>query len=76
MRSFALKLSGAAEGLGFNEAAIKDLFNSALDEPLNWWMMRDRLTFVGFTNFLARQGNPQAEEASVPPAAFNGGRCG
>ncbi len=68
MRRFALEFSGAAEGLGFNEAALKDLFNSALDEPLNWWRMRglDHLTFVGFIDFIARQVNLPAEEAAAP----------
>ncbi len=49
MRRFALEFSNAAEGLGFNDAALKDVFNSALDDPLNWWRMRglDRLTFGG-----------------------------
>ncbi len=55
----------------FNDAALKDLFNYALDEPLNWWRIRglDHLMFVGFINFLARQRNPPAEEAAVPPVA-------
>ncbi len=39
MRRFAVEFSGAAEGLGYNDAALKDLFNSALDEPLSWWRM-------------------------------------
>ncbi len=49
--------------------ALKDLFNSALDEPLNWWRMRglNHLTFVGFIDFIARQVNPPAEEAAAPP---------
>ncbi len=43
-------------GLGYNEAALKDLFNSALDEPLSWWRMRgqNHLTFGEFVEFLAR----------------------
>ncbi len=28
-----MEFSGAAEGLGYNDEALKDLFNSALDEP-------------------------------------------
>ncbi len=69
LREFALRFSITAEGLDFNDAALKDLFNYALDEPLNWWRMRglDHLTFVGFIDFLARQGNPPAEEAAAPP---------
>ncbi len=69
VRRFTLEFSGAAEGLGLNEAALKDLFNSAMDEPLNCWRMRglDHLTFVGFIDFIARQVNPPAEEAAAPP---------
>ncbi len=69
VRRFTLEFSGAAEGLGFNEAALKDLFNSALDEPLSWWRMKglDHLTFVGFIDFIARQVNPPAKEAAAPP---------
>ncbi len=49
VRSFAMEFSGAAEGLGYNDEALKDLFNSALDEPLSWWRMSglDHLTFRG-----------------------------
>ncbi len=47
MRRFALEFSGAAEGLGFNEAALKDLFNSALDEPLNCWRIEGPLGTSG-----------------------------
>lgn len=36
LREFPLKFSSAAEGLELNYAAPKDLFNYALDEPLNW----------------------------------------
>ncbi|XP_016331129.1 atherin-like [Sinocyclocheilus anshuiensis] len=58
-------------GLDYNEAALKDLLNYALDKPLNWWRMKglDHLTFVGFINYLARQGNPPAKEAAAPPMA-------
>ncbi len=35
VRWFSLEFSDTAEGLGFNDAALKDLFNSALDEPLS-----------------------------------------
>ncbi len=40
VRRFAVEFSGAAEGLDYNDEALKDLFNSALDEPLSWWRMR------------------------------------
>ncbi len=55
VRKFAVEFSGAAEGLGYNDAALKDLFNSALDEPLSWWRMRgqDHLTFGECVEFLA-----------------------
>ncbi len=75
MRKIALEFSGAAEGLGYNEAALKDLLNSALDEPLSWWMIRgqDHLTFGGFVDFLVRSpakvaGVPQVvgDEAAAP----------
>ncbi len=33
VRKFALRFSGAVEGLGYNDAALKVLFNSALEEP-------------------------------------------
>ncbi len=73
MRKFALEFSGAAEGLGYNEAALKDLFDSALDEPLSWWNMRglDHLTFGEFVEFLARSpakvAQVAADEAAEPP---------
>ncbi len=54
-----------SRGVGFNDAALKDLFNYALDKPLNWWRMRglDHLTFGGFLEFLVR---PPAKEAAAP----------
>ncbi len=54
VRKFALEFSGTAEGLGYNEAASKDIFNSALDEPHSWWRMKgqDHLTFGEFVEFL------------------------
>ncbi len=78
VRMFAQEFSDAAEGLGFNHAALKDMFNSVLDEPLNWWRMRglDHLSFGEFVGFLARSpakeaGVPQvaAVEAAEPPVA-------
>ncbi len=49
----------------YNDGALKDLFNSALDEPLSWWRMRglDHLTFGQFVESLARS---PAEVAGVP----------
>ncbi len=49
---FALEFSGTAKGLGFNDAALKDLFNSALDEPLNWWRMTGLHHFWGICGVL------------------------
>lgn len=79
LRESAIEFSGAAKGLGFNDAALKDLFNHALDEPLNWWQMRglDHLTFGEFVDFLDWHGNPPGaappepfEDAAAPPEAL------
>ncbi len=76
-----MEFSGAAEGLGYNDEALKDLFNSALDEPLSWWRMSglDHLTFVEFVEALARSpakvaGVPQVvgDKAAAPPVAADG----
>ncbi len=81
MRRFALEFSVAAEGLGYNDEALKDLFNSALDEPLSWWRMSglDHLAFGEFVESLARSpakvaGVPQVvgDKAAAPPAAADG----
>ncbi len=81
VRSFAMEFSGAAEGLGYNDEALKDLFNSALDEPLSWWRMSglDHLTFGEFVEALARSpakvaGVPQVvgDKAAAPPVAADG----
>ncbi len=81
VRSFAVEFSGAAEGLGYNDEALKDLFNSALDEPLSWWRMSglDHLTFGEFVEALARSpakvaGVPQVvgDKAAAPPVAADG----
>ncbi len=81
VRSFAVEFSGAAEGLGYNDEALKDLFNSALDEPLSWWRMSglDHLTFGEFVEALARSpakvaGVPQVVgyKAAAPPVAADG----
>ncbi len=74
MRRFAVEFSGAAEGLGYNDAALKDLFNSALDEPLSWWRMRglDHLNFGQFGTFPIPGGERRSYSSS------SGGRrsCG
>ncbi len=75
VRRFAVEFSGAAEGLGYNEAALKDLFNSALDEPLSWWRMRglDHLNFGQFVLSLARSpAQVVGDEATAPPVAADG----
>ncbi len=54
IRMFAQEFSDAAEGLGFNHAALKDMFNSVLDEPLSWWRMRGLDHLREFVEFLAR----------------------
>ncbi len=81
VRRFAMEFSGAAEGLDYNDEALKDLFNSALDEPLSWWKMRglDHLTFGEFVEALARSpakvaGVPQVvgDKAAAPPVAVDG----
>ncbi len=81
VRRFAVEFSGAAEGLGYNDEALKDLFNSALDEPLSWWRMSglDHLTFGEFVESLARSpakvaGVPQVvgDKAAAPPVAADG----
>ncbi len=68
VRTFAQRFSDTAEGLGFNHAALKDMFNSVLDEPLSWWRMRglDHLPFWEFVGFLTRS---PATEAGAPPVA-------
>ncbi len=76
-----MEFSGAAEGLDYNDEALKDLFNSALDETLSWWRMRglDHLTFGEFVEALARSpakvtGVPQVvgDKAAAPPVAADG----
>ncbi len=76
-----MEFSGAAEGLGYNDEALKDLFNSALDEPLSWWRMSglDHLTFGEFVESLAHSpakvaGVPQVvgDKAAAPPVAADG----
>ncbi len=73
-----MEFSGAAEGLDYNDEALKDLFNSALDEPLSWWRMRglDHLTFGEFVEALARSPAKVAgvsqvvgDKAAAPPVA-------
>ncbi|KAI7793354.1 hypothetical protein IRJ41_012966 [Triplophysa rosa] len=71
MRSFALECSGVAKGHVCNDAALKDFFNYALDEPLSWWSMTglDHLSFGGFVDFLARQGKTHVRDTAASPEA-------
>ncbi len=62
MRRFAIEFSGAAEGLVYNDAALKYLFNSALDDPLSRW----RLEHLPFGQFLESLTCSPAEVACVP----------
>ncbi len=74
VRKFALRFSGAAESLGYNDAALKDLFKSALEEPLNWRRMRglEHLTFGQFVEFLEAVAEPdpvrEPRESAPEPA--------
>ncbi len=68
VRKFTLRFSGAAEGLGYNDAALKDLFHSALEEPLNWWRMREleHLTSGEFVEFLEAVPEPTLVQEQSP----------
>ncbi len=65
VRMFAQEFSDAAEGLGFNHAALKDMFNSVLDEPLNWWRMRG-LDHLSFGEFVGSWLVPQQRRLECP----------
>ncbi|KAI2667789.1 Melanoma-associated antigen D1 [Labeo rohita] len=62
LREFALEFRSAAEGLGYNDSALKDLFNYALDEPISHWRMlgSEHLSFEGFVEYLVRSGRQSA----------------
>ncbi len=76
VRKFALRFSRAAEGLAYNDTALKDLFNSALVEPLNWWRMRglEHLTFGEFVEFQEAVPEPtpvwDPTKSDQEPASF------
>ncbi len=78
VRRFAVEFSGAAEGLGYNDAALKDLFNSALDEPLSWWRMRglDHLNFGQFVDSLVRSPIPCGGRRSYSSSSGSRRSCG
>ncbi len=67
-----MEFSGAAEGLGYNDEALKDLFTAPLMSPSAGWRMSglDHLTFGEFVESLARS---PAKVAGVPQG---GGRQG
>ncbi|RXN06725.1 thioredoxin domain-containing 3 -like protein [Labeo rohita] len=62
LREFALEFRSAADGLGYNDSALKDLFNYALDEPISHWRMlgSEHLSFEGFVEYLVRSGRQPA----------------
>ncbi|XP_016329825.1 SH3 domain-containing protein C23A1.17-like [Sinocyclocheilus anshuiensis] len=66
LREFAMEFRNAAEGLGYNDSALKDLLNYALDEPISPWSMLgcNHVSFEGFVEFLARSS---AKGAAAPP---------
>ncbi|CAM4572568.1 unnamed protein product [Leuciscus chuanchicus] len=70
-RDFALEFSSAAEGLGLGEMSLKDLFNYALEEPVDVWTTAglEHLTFWRFVAFLDRRKSPPVRQV----AAFPGG---
>ncbi len=53
LREFALQFRNAAEGLGYNDSTLKDLFNYALDEPISHWRMMgyEHSSFEGFLEY-------------------------
>lgn len=55
IREFAIEFRSAAEGLNYNNAALKDLFSYALDEPISTWrrFSMEHLSFEEFVDFLA-----------------------
>jgi len=50
----ALRFNVEAGGLGVNDASLNDLFNYALEKPINFWRMRglEHLTFEEFISVL------------------------
>ncbi len=57
LREFAKEFSSAAEGLNYNNAALKDLFNYALDEPFSMegMVVLEHLSFGASVDFLAHR---------------------
>ncbi len=63
LREFAKEFKSAAEGLNYNNAALKDLFNYALNEPFSMegMIIMEHLSIGVFVDFLAHR-----ERQSVP----------
>ncbi len=73
LREFALVFRNAAEGLGYNESALKDLFNYALDEPISHWRVLgcEQAYFEGFVEYLVCSGGQKHSQrmASTPESS-------
>ncbi len=52
------------EGLEYNDAALKNLFSYALDEPISTWRRNgtEHLSFGAFVDFLAHNGRESVPE--------------
>ena len=61
-----------SRGLDYNDAALKDIFNSCLDDPLPAWEM-DSLRVLDFWGFVSYLGNRSkwGMPPSPPASAFN-----
>lgn len=73
LREFVAEFSGATEGLVLNKAALKDLLNYALDEPLDMWLMRglEHLSFGAFVDLLVCH----AKDMETTPEAAKSLHC-
>ncbi len=73
LREFALVFRNAAEGLGYNDSALKDLFNYALDEPISHWRVLgcEQAYFEGFVEYLVCSGGQKHSQrmASTPESS-------
>uniref|UniRef100_A0A8C1XAV0 Uncharacterized protein n=1 Tax=Cyprinus carpio TaxID=7962 RepID=A0A8C1XAV0_CYPCA len=59
-----------AEGMGYNDEALKDLFNACLDNPVPEWEMNklEILDFWGFTIYLQHRSQWDTPATPVSPA--------
>ncbi len=57
LREFAREFKSAAEGLNYNDGALNDLLNCALDEPssMEGMLIMEHLSFGAFVDFLAHR---------------------